>query len=101
MQTVGKTVPLEVKDGQGFQVSGNGQAVTYNIVMPADLSTMTIESVTYPETLYLYGDATPGGWVVQNATAMENLGNGVYRYVGELKAGAPGALQIYAENPAV
>ena len=101
MQTVGKTVPMEIKDGQGFQVSGNGQAVTYNIVMPADLSTMTIESVTYPESLYLYGDATPGGWEVQNATAMENLGNGVYRYVGELKAGAPGALQIYAENPAI
>ncbi len=101
MQTEGKTVPLEVKDGQGFQVSGNGQAVTYNIVIPADLSTMTIESVTYPETLYIYGDATPGGWDVQNATEMENLGNGVYRYVGELKAGAPGALQIYVENPAV
>ena len=101
MQTVGKTVPLEVKDGQGFQVSGNGQAVTYNIVMPADLSTMTIESVSYPETLYLYGDATPGGWDAQKATAMENLGNGVYRYVGELKDGTPGALQIYAENPAV
>lgn len=101
MPTVGKTVPLEVKDGQGFQVSGNGQAVTYNIVIPADLSTMTIESVTYPEALYIYGDATPGGWDAQNATPMENLGNGVYRYVGELKAGAPGALQIYAENPAV
>ncbi len=101
MQTVCKTVPLEVKDGQGFQVTGNGQAVTYNIVMPADLSTMTIESVTYPESLYLYGDATPGGWDAQKATAMENLGNGVYRHVGELKAGTPGALQIYAENPAV
>lgn len=101
MQTVGKTVPMEVKEGQGFQLTGNGQAVTYNIVMPADLSKMTIESVTYPETLYLYGDATPGGWEIQNATAMENIGNGVYRYVGELKDGTPGALQIYAENPAV
>lgn len=101
MQAVGKTVPLEVKEGQGFQVTGNGQAVIYNIVMPADLSTMTIESVSYPETLYLYGDAAPDGWSNENPTAMENLGNGLYRYSGELKAGNPGAFQIHAEKPAV
>lgn len=100
-QAVGKPVPMAVAEGQGFQVGNNGQAITYNIVMSADLSTMTIESVSYPETLYLIGDATPGGWETQNATAMESLGNGVYRYEGELKAGDPGALQIYAEDPAV
>ena len=60
------------------------------------------ETTEYPETLYLLGDATPGGW--DNATPMENLGNGVYQYVGVLKAnksadGVMGALQIYGENP--
>lgn len=101
-EVVGKAVPMSVAGSQGFQVlECHGQPMTYHFVIPADLSTMTIESIDYPEALYLYGDATPGGWDAAQATAMQNLGNGIYRYVGELKAGSPGALQIYAENPAV
>lgn len=100
-QAVGKTVPVTVAKGQGFQVAGNDRPLIYNIVMPADLSTMTIESITYPENLYLLGDATPGGWDNSAATPMENLGNGVYRYIGVLNAGSPGALQIYADKPSV
>lgn len=59
------------------------------------------EDPGYPENLWIYGDATPGGWDLEKTTPMENLGNGIYRYVGELKSGSPGALQIYAENPKV
>lgn len=107
-EAIGKAVPLNnIPDG-GFWVGGTQAPMIYHIEIPADLSTLTIKSAEpvkpaqeYPENLWLCGDATPGGWDLEKATKMENLGNGVYRYVGELKAGDPGAMQIYGENPAV
>lgn len=106
---VGKTVPVYFDPDGGFWVGGGSDLTTtqkYSLVISGDLSEMTIVSVEteevktdYPANLYLLGDATPGGW--DKATPMENLGDGIYQYVGELKAGDPGALQIYAEDPAI
>jgi hypothetical protein len=38
-------------------------------------------------TLYLLGDATPGGWSADNATAMARTDNGIFTWEGMLKAG--------------
>jgi|GEM_PF-4785812 len=105
-QAVGKPVPCGITPDGGFWVGGKAeQELTYEIVLTSDLSSMTIKSaeyiqpeIEYPETLYLYGNATPGGWDLEKTTPMTNLGKGVYRYVGELKSGA---FQIYGENPAI
>ena len=109
---VGTPVPVFLDPDGGFWAGGGSRemsAYKYHIEVSADLSEMTIVSyeigelpeVEYPEALYIIGDATPGGWDLENATAMTNLGDGIYQYVGELKAGDPGAIQIYGEHPAI
>ena len=108
-EAVGQTVPVYHDPDGGFWVGGGSSLTTdkvFSFEISADLSEMKIVSVKdaevnndFPEYLYLLGDATPGGWELDKATRMENLGDGIYRYVGELKAG--GAVQIYGENPAV
>ena len=110
-EAVGQTVPVYPDPDGGFWVGGGSSLTTdkvFSFEISADLSEMKIVSVKdaevntdFPEYLYLLGDATPGGWELDKATRMENLGDGIYRYVGELKAGEPGAMQIYAENPAI
>lgn len=37
--------------------------------------------------LYMMGEATSGGWVLENATAMNQGSNGIYTWSGSLKAG--------------
>lgn len=106
---VGKSVPVYLDPDGGFWVGGGSEATkeqVYKMEINADLSEMKIVSVEklevkveYPENLYIIGDATPGGW--DKATVMKNLGDGIYQYVGELKAGSPGALQIYGDDPLV
>lgn len=41
---------------------------------------------TYPETMYMIGDATEAGWAL-NTQAMTTLSDGVYRWEGTLKTG--------------
>ena len=41
---------------------------------------------TYPQTMYMIGDATDAGWTL-NIQAMTTLSDGVYRWEGTLKAG--------------
>ena len=38
--------------------------------------------------IYLIGDATPGGWSLDNASLMVPAADGVYEWVGDLNAGA-------------
>ena len=96
-EAVGQTVPVYHDPDGGFWVGGGSSLTTdkvFSFEISADLSEMKIVSVKdaevnndFPEYLYLLGDATPGGWELDKATRMENLGDGIYRYVGELKAG--------------
>ena len=58
----------------------------------ADLINMTVSYSKTGEaefnTLYIIGDATPGGWDNNKATEMEPAGNGTYSWTGELNAGS-------------
>lgn len=108
-EAVGKTVPVYLDPDGGFWVGGGSDMTAnkqYRLEISGDLSEMTVVSVEtveikvdYPENLYIYGDATPGGW--DSATPMTNMGDGIYQYAGILLAGSPGALQIYADDPTV
>ncbi len=107
-ECIGKKVIVYSDPDGGFWVGGTNLPVFCKIILSGDLTEMTVESAKieqpetgYPENLWIYGDATPGGWDLEKATPMTNLGNGIYRYIGELKSGEPGVLQIYAENPSV
>lgn len=70
-----------------FKVSEVGE-YTVN----ADLINMTVSYSKTGEaefnTLYIIGDATPGGWDNNKATEMEPAGDGTYSWTGELNAGS-------------
>ena len=55
------------------------------------LLVVTVLSVSammaHPSRMYLIGDATAGGWSLDNATLMVTESDGVYAYVGDLNAG--------------
>lgn len=55
-------------------------------VASTSFTVTTYQEVT--RTLYLLGDATPGGWSADNATEMSRTDNGIFTWTGLLDAGS-------------
>ena len=45
-------------------------------------------SSSFASNLSLIGDATPGGWSLDNAIVMKPMADGIYEFVGDLKDGS-------------
>ena len=52
------------------------------------LTVMLAVAPCFADRIYLIGDATPGGWSLDNAALMVPAADGVYEWVGDLNAGA-------------
>lgn len=52
------------------------------------LTVMLAVAPCFANRIYLIGDATPGGWSLDNAALMVPASDGVYEWVGDLNAGA-------------
>jgi len=52
------------------------------------LTVMLAVAPCFANRIYLIGDATPGGWSLDNAALMVPAADGVYEWVGDLNAGA-------------
>ena len=65
----------------------------------ADLLDMevTVEDIM-TQTLYLIGDATPGGWDLSSLTEMEMTGKGQFTWTGTLMAGGEGFKFVTTRN---
>ncbi|WP_293301309.1 SusF/SusE family outer membrane protein [Pedobacter sp. UBA4863] len=61
----------------------------YNITINVESMTISFVKVSYYTNLYLVGDATPGGWVLNNATGLTvDAGNpALFTWTGNLVAG--------------
>ncbi len=61
----------------------------YNITINVENMTISFVKVSYYTNLYLVGDATPGGWVLNNATGLTvDAGNpALFTWTGNLVAG--------------
>lgn len=51
----------------------------------SEMTVKTYKPVT--ETLFIIGDATPGGWSLEHAVAMNRTNNGIFTWTGNLKKG--------------
>lgn len=51
------------------------------------ISVMSLSAAAQPARMYLIGDATAGGWSLDDATLMVSPSDGVYEWVGALVAG--------------
>ncbi len=52
------------------------------------LTVMLAVAPCFADRIYLIGDATPGGWSLDNAALMVPASDGVYEWVGDLNTGA-------------
>ena len=50
---------------------------------------------SFANTISLFGEATPGGWSLDNAVAMKPTADGVFEFVGDLK---DGSLKLITQN---
>ena len=50
---------------------------------------------SFANTISLIGEATPGGWSLDNAVAMKPTADGVFEFVGDLK---DGSLKLITQN---
>ena len=50
---------------------------------------------SFANTISLIGEATPGGWSLDNAVAMKPTADGIYEFVGDLK---DGSLKLITQN---
>lgn len=50
---------------------------------------------SFANTISLIGEATPGGWSLDNAVAMKPMADGVFEFVGDLK---DGSLKLITQN---
>ncbi len=60
---------------------------TYSIRVSLPTMLMTVKRLPSNNLIYLVGDATPNGWYNTMATPMTEIGDGMYRWTGALKAG--------------
>ena len=58
---------------------------------------VTVEDIM-TQTLYLIGDATPGGWDLSSLTEMEMTGKGQFTWTGTLMAGGEGFKFVTTRN---
>ena len=87
------SAPAETDD-INFSLSGKSfYRITVNLF---DL-TVTVEDIL-TETLYLIGDATPGGWSLDNLTPMEMTGKGTFTWTGTLTTAGEGFKFVTTAN---
>ena len=78
---------LSGEDDRKFRIS---ETATYKI--DVNLLTLAVNIAKEGEavfnTLFMIGDATPGGWTIEDATEMEMTSDGVYTWSGVLNSGS-------------
>ena len=78
---------LSGEDDRKFRIS---ETATYKI--DVNLLTLAVNITKEGEavfnTLFMIGDATPGGWTIESATEMEMTSDGVYTWSGVLNSGS-------------
>ena len=52
------------------------------------LVALMVAASSFANTISLIGEATPGGWSLDNAVAMKPTADGIYEFVGDLKDGS-------------
>ena len=52
------------------------------------LVALMVAASSFANTISLIGEATPGGWSLDNAVAMKPVADGIYEFVGDLKDGS-------------
>ena len=59
------------------------------------LVALMVAASSFANTISLIGEATPGGWSLDNAVAMKPTADGIYEFVGDLK---DGSLKLITQN---
>ena len=59
------------------------------------LVALMVAASSFANTISLIGEATPGGWSLDNAVAMKPTADGVFEFVGDLK---DGSLKLITQN---
>ncbi len=83
--TYAESAPASADDINFSVTEKSNYRITVNLLE----MTVTIEDIMINE-LYLIGDATPGGWSLDNLTKMENTGKGLFTWTGNLTTNGEG-----------